>query len=64
MPTMSVVRVYDAKTRKLKRIENAKGSALAIVKNGKLKCTPLGTQQGYVIRGGKMVGYRSGLEPI
>lgn len=64
MPSMSIVRVYDAKTKKLKRIETAKGQALAVVRDGKLKCTPLGTQQGYVIRNNKMVGYRSGLEPV
>ncbi len=46
-----VVKVMDAKTRKLKRWESPNGKTLALIENGKLVLTALGKRLGYRVKG-------------
>jgi len=52
---MSLVKVTDAKTNKLKRWENPQGKSLAVMDGRKLVLTPLGEQQGYIVRGKELL---------
>jgi len=53
--------VKDAKTGVLKGIQNKEGIYLAEAKNGKLAITVHGQMEGYVVRDGKLVVYKSGV---
>lgn len=51
---MSIVKVTDAKTGKLKRYEDEHGRAIAIMKDGKLVMTIKGGESNLVIRNNKL----------
>jgi len=52
--SMSLVRVTDAKTGKLKRFEDSQGRAVATVVNGKLQITTKGADRNLVVKDGKL----------
>ena len=54
MSKMSIVKVTDAKTGKLKRYEDEKGRAVAVVKNGRLQITASGADLNLVVRNNKL----------
>ena len=57
----SIVKVYDAETKKLKRYETSTGRPLAIVKGKRLVLTELGERLRLKVKDMKLVG-RLGLE--
>ena len=54
MNAMSIVKVTDAKTGKLKRYEDEHGKAVAIVKNGRLQITVVGAERNLVVKDNKL----------
>jgi len=54
MNAMSIVKVTDAKTGKLKRYEDEHGRAVAIMKGNKLQMTTRGAEMNLVIRDNKL----------
>ena len=54
MREMSIVKVTDANTGKLKRYEDEKGRAVAIVKNGRLQITTQGAELNLVVSKNKL----------
>lgn len=56
-----LVIVKDAKTGNLKGIQNKDGVYLAEAKNGHLEITVHGQMEGYVVKNGKLVVYKSGV---
>jgi len=57
---VSYVKVTDAKSGKLKRYEDGKGRAIAVVINGKLQVTTRGVDEGLIISNGKLCYIDSG----
>lgn len=54
---LSIVKVKDARTGKIKRYEDKKGKVLAQVSNGYLKCTAYGLSLGLVVMNNRLVHY-------
>ena len=52
---MSIVKVTDAKTRKLKRYETDGGNPIAIMSGDELVITDLGRQLGYTTSGKRLM---------
>ncbi len=51
---MSIVKVIDAKTGKLKRYEDEHGKALAVMVSGRLQVTAAGAERELVVSKGKL----------
>lgn len=62
MSANSLIKISEAKTGKLKRIENREGIPIAIVNDGKLEITFHGMEEGYTVKGNKLINRKSGID--